>query len=340
MSTIRKISCLVILFFVLLIPAAAQTDAAPGHYSFSLAPLTGLIVGHAEEILYKYPDSDQYVSELLWDLKPLFYLGLEANFGPRLPFEKSGFTAAASLKFGLPFKTGIIEDRDWQDDYEDYLTNYSRHDAYLQNAILIDISAGYSWRIRNNLVLSTYAEFSFMYFSWMAENGYLQYSAKLSPGHYEKWDESIPKIEIYGPGIRYTQSWFIFAPALAAKWKPASFFSLAGNISYSPLIFCSDRDDHLVGLFNSSSKGTLFYADFKFGHYINGGASFTASIIKNTDIILSISGRYITGLRDESFFTNIGVDESGYKIKNAYDGGVGYIAIDVGLAARIRIHGR
>jgi len=332
MSTIRKISFLVILFLLSLNLLTAETEVSKRDYRFSITPLAGVLVGQLEEILYKYDNSDQYVSELLWDLKPLVYIGLHADFGPGEPFKRSGFTASASIKFGLPLRTGSMEDRDWLDSRYDYLTNYSWHEAYAQNAILADVSAGYSWSIRDFFVISVFAEFSYMYFSLMAENGYAQYAHWYGGNIYDEWDAGIEKKPIFGPGIRYIQNWFILSPGISLDIKINDYFSLGGVFNYSPLIYSMDRDDHFF-------RDLLYYGYFFLGHYVNGGINFCYSPSKNIELSLSVSYRYITGLRDKSYVANTGGNLNAAFSEN-YEGGMGYSVLDIKLAARIQIPGR
>ena len=337
MPTIRKIGILVIILLSFSFPLIAETASQNGPYSFSIKPLAGLIIGKSEEVLFKYDDSDQYVSQLLWDLKPLVYTGLELGFGPGDPFDKSGFTSSASLKYGFPFKTGIIEDRDWADSYYDYLTHYSRHSAYSQNAALADLSAGYSFRITNNVVLGAGGKFSFMHFSWMAENGFFQYSEKLPSGHYAEWDESLPKQKVYGAVIRYAQNWFIFTPELSVKAGLSGCFYMELNLSLSPLIFCADRDDHLLP--DGLGRGTLFFGRFLSGQYLNLGTRLCYSIQKNLDLSLSLSCTNIKTQRGKTNYAKTGVGASGTSNEN-YDGRAGYAALDLNLALNFRFYGR
>lgn len=346
MPNIRKISFLVILFLLsfAFLMAENETGGSRGEsrYSLSLNPVTGVLIGKTEEHLFKYDYNDQYVSQLIWNLKPLVYTGIEVFFGPGEPFIKSGFITAASLKFGLPLKTGIIEDRDWQDDNFDYLTNYSRHDSYAQNTILADVSAGYSWHIRDFLTIGAFAEFSYMYFSFMAENGYFQYAADNTPldiydSSYDEWDESIPKISASGAVIRYIQNWFILSPGLSLKGRLGKYFSLEGCIKYSPIIYCSDRDDHLW--VDKYGFGKLFYGYYYFGHHINGTAGLGFSPKKNLELSLSLSYRHIMGMRNKSYYIKTGAGTGTITYSN-YDGGVGYSAFDLKLGAKIRLYGR
>jgi outer membrane protease len=299
-------------------------------YDLSLSPLGGFLYGQGEEIVYKYPDSDQYLSELLWDLKPLWYAGLGVDFGPKNPFERHGFIARARLKFGLPLKAGFLEDRDWAASHAHYLTNYSRHDTYVLNAILGDLSAGYSWHI-GAFSIAAYGEFSYMRFSWSGEDGYVQFP-KDSSGNYRDdlpWNDGLSKDYQHGMVIRYSQNWFILSPGFSLAWKISRFFVLEGNFNYSPLVYCADRDDHLLADFI-----TLDYPVF--GHYINGGGRFIFSPVKNLDLVFHVSWRYITGSRGDLYESKYG----GPYICYAGGAGTGYSSLDIGLAAKIRIYGR
>jgi outer membrane protease len=298
----------------------------------------GMLYGQAEEILYKYPDSDNYVSQLLWDIQPLAYMGLGMEFGPRNPFRTNGFSSAFTFKFGFPLKTGIMEDRDWQYQDNEKLTNYSRHDAYSQNAILFDLSAGYSWRLTDFVSVGACGEFSFMYFSWMAESGYLQYLVsdgfgKIIPD--QTWTDDIPKINIHGPGIRYTQAYLIAAPGIYLRAGMYPGLSAKLSFSYSPFIYVIARDDHLFP--DEDYRGKIFRDFLPFGHYFNGGASVGYTFRNNLNISLSVSYRYITGLRGESYTEYSGARQSGDAFLNTYDGGAGYSALEIGLFARINI---
>ena len=325
MTSIRRILLLVI------ISALSRTlvfsEGKTGVYAFSVSPLFGVLYGQAEEIVYDpFKTGDVYTSELLWDLRPLLYAGFEVNFGPRNPFANSGFFADGSLKAGLPIKTGIMEDRDWLYADNNNLTNYSRHDAVSRGAFLADVSTGFSWRINDFFALGASIEFSYMYHSWSAIDGYSQYLetdkfGNLIPG--QIWTNSIPKIDTEGEVIRYVQNWFIFSPGVLLKGRLSRFFSLEGSFNYSPLIYCSDRDDHL-----KRKTDTVFKDYLYFGHFFDGGGSFIFSPKENLALSLNVSYRYITGSRG-NLYTN--------GVKNIFDGiaGGGYSSLDAGLTLKL-----
>jgi len=335
MPTIKNIGILVTITFLSLTPLWADTNTAPSRYILSVNPLLGVLYGQSEEIVYKYSNLDQYKSQLLWDLKPLVYAGFSADFGPRDPFHSHGIIAGGSVKVGLPLKTGIIEDRDWLNKTNELLTHYSRHDAYSHGAFLMDLSAGYSWPQTDYAILGIYGEFSYMYFSWSAENGYKQYVSdyvsKNGNGDYPMvWSSNLPKTPINGRGILYKQNWFILAPGLSLKARISRLFSLDVNFCYSPLIYCADRDDHLI------TKMTFW--DYSYlGNYINGGGKLTFSIIKNLDLSLAFSYKHIQGTRGMT------VEQEGsaplYLASND-SGGTGYSVMDIAIAVKIRVYGR
>ena len=334
-------------------PAAAESTSitktsiaktSPGPYAFTLSPLFGMFYGKGEEMLYKYSTGDQFASQLLWDMKPLFYTGLSAEFGLQDPFSGNGFTAIGSIKFALPMKTGIMEDRDWNYRDNDNLTNYSKHNSFTRNAIFGDLKAGYSWKLRDDLTLGARGEFSFMYLSWTAEDGYYQYLNIYIPG--QTWNSSIPKEYLHGPVIQYNQVWAIVAPCIFSKWRINDLFSAEGFFSYSPLIYGTDQDDHLVPSYYYNEvlmiyeryEGTRFYGQYFGGHYINGGAKFIYSL-KNFELSLDLSYRYIAGLRGMSYYQDIYLmtNASNPVIRNVHEGGMGYSALDCGITAKFYI---
>jgi hypothetical protein len=92
------------------------------------------------------------------------------------------------------------------------------------------------------------------------------------------------------------------------------------------LIYCSARDDHL-----DESKVITYYDSGSFGHYIKGGGGLTFSPNNKLDLSLSLSYRYINGPRGDT-------------VKNSFKfseiAGMGYSALDLGVAVRYYIFGR
>ena len=340
MQTMKRISVSICFFLFTL--SFISAESKPGRYSLSISPLTSVIYGQAEELVYKYPDEKQYKSQLLWDLKPLAYVGFGLDLAPKHYFFEKGAILSASVKYGLPLNTGIHENRDWMSDDGDWLTHYSRHDLYSFNSMLVDFSAGYSWILQDFVSIGMYGAFSFISHLWSGENGFLQYP-KNSLGEYlyedaPEWTDSIRKENVYGIIIYYSQNWFILSPGIFMKAMVSPRFSIESNIEYSPLIFCIARDDHLLGM-NTRSRGATYWDYLYFGHFINWDNKLVISPADKLDIFLSVSCRFITDIRGRTYSQDTGANVSGLTVLASTNGaGAKYSVIDIKLGTRIRIY--
>jgi outer membrane protease len=326
MTNIGKITLFVI--FICLFLSSVRAEEKLSGYGFSVVPVIGMLNGQADEIVYESPRTDHYISELKWDLKPVFYAGLAADFGRNDIFAKHGFAGSLSFKFGFPQNAGNMVDRDWLYEDSNALTNYSRHDNYLNKAILADLSLGYSFPFFNFIALGICLDFSYMHFSWTASDGYYQYldsdkNGNILPG--QTWNNDIPKKYLEGKVLNYSQDWYIFSPGVFIKVRVSRLFSLEGNFNYSPFIRCDDRDDHLL-------TNKTYFDNLYDGHFFRGGGSITFSPINN-DLNFSLFLSYcsITGSRGDTYL---------YSVKYPGIAGGGYSAFDIGLSARIRLYGR
>ena len=272
-----------------------------------------MLYGAGEEIVYKTPDT--YLSQLLWDIKPLFYLGTDMGFSRVNPLAGWGVALGLSLKFGLPGEVGIMEDRDWQSDDHNHVTDFSSHENNIQGAVILDITAGVTLPIASRLVLGVYLGFSYMRFSWAAENGYYQYEDT-------RWAE----IPIYGPVISYSQTWFIFFPGLSLSVPFLKLFSWEARFAITPLLFCFAEDDHFARQLRFRDR--LEHQ----GLFLEPALSLTVSPRPNLDISLSVSYRYL-GARGYSEAQNATGNGSYVEAGNA---GASFSALDAGLSVKIR----
>ncbi|MDR2471474.1 MAG: omptin family outer membrane protease, partial [Treponema sp.] len=143
MKSILRFVCFVSLAFAAVPPASGQIRIFGQDYGFSLSAGPGIMYGTSYEIVYRQSGSDDYLSELRWDIKPLYYLGLELELAPARPLERWGFFAALGARAALPMKTGTMEDRDWIHPSGD-LNLFSSHDNYTTAAVMANIEAGFS----------------------------------------------------------------------------------------------------------------------------------------------------------------------------------------------------
>jgi outer membrane protease len=325
MSNIEKIMPFVI-FISLFLPPAFAEEKQPG-FGFSVTPSIGMLNGQANEIVYKSSKSSEVNSELQWDLAALFYAGLAVDFSPADNFSRRGFTGNLSFKFGIPQRTGIMEDRDWLYENSSALTNYSRHDNFSERAIMADLSLGYSFPLFNSIALGINLDFSYMHFLWIARDGYYQYldsnnNGIIYPG--QTWTDEIPKVYLEGNVLEYSQNWFILSPGVFVKLRLGRFFSLNGNFNYSPFIYCVDRDDHLI-------TGKTYFDYLYYGQYLKGSGGITFSPMNNLELTLFLSYCSITSSRGDTYI---------YSLKYPGIAGGGYAAFEIGLSARLRLFGR
>ncbi|GHV33412.1 hypothetical protein AGMMS4952_25260 [Spirochaetia bacterium] len=306
-------------------------------YRISLAADAGVLLGQAEEIVYSTTyfgsNTDTKLSQLLWDLKPMVYLGSALSLSRADPLAGLGATAELSVKFGLPIKSGTMEDRDWQNkDDPDMLTDFSSHDAYIQGgeqaALLVDFSGGITIPIKSTVALKALLSFSYMHFSWSGQDGngeYMQRDDWYNPTEFypaEEWRRET----FQGTVITYDQMWVIISPGLGIFWPVHHVLDLDFRFFISPLIFVNDVDTH---------PNERFYDTMKWGLYLEPALDISFTPTRYFSLVLHSSWRYTTGTRGDTATTT---PQSNIIIKKIFNGaGVGYNAFDVGLSLKFAL---
>jgi outer membrane protease len=308
-------------------PAAHARDSfdlllAKTPYRLSLAATAGTIVGQAEEIVYKYADRDDRMSQLLWDLKPMAYAGSSLSFSRSDPLAGPGAILDMSIKFGLPLPGGSMEDRDWYDDYlwrldpgnpkyalsDPDLKCFSTHDAWLEGGtLLFDFAGGMSIPIKQTAALKVLFALSYMQFSWAGKEGYGTYMR-------HNWDRQ----DFDGTVITYDQAWLILSPGIGLFWPLHRTLSLDVHFFVSPLVYAGAEDTHVL-------------SSVRFNDYMEGGLCLEPGL----DIVFSpnrffslaarCSWRHIAGTRGD---TSI----NGSATLNKDKAGAGFAALDAGLS--------
>ncbi|MHC6203632.1 omptin family outer membrane protease [Breznakiellaceae bacterium SP9] len=311
----------VIIYFLFVLPKGAYTEEPLGSYALSVSTMAGFLYGHAEEIVYKDAVSDDYLSELLWDLKPLWFYGAAIDVYKANPLEDWGFFAGLNVKYAIPRRSGTMEDRDWQAVGHRSLTNYSAHDAFVDELLFFTVSTGTSHPLFSVFALRLFAEFSYRSISWDAKNGYWQYASQQG-GDYNAWDPSLPKNNVSGKVISYEQLWIMAAPGLALL---ADFYPFTADLSFrlSPLIYGVAKDTHWLRA-------------LRFDDYVSGGLLIEPQLTLSLDLSehrrLSwyTAYRYLRGARGESYLK---YDNSNQWFQNGSNaGGAGYAFWDCGLS--------
>jgi len=239
--------------------------------------------GASYEIVYRNSSSSEYLSELQWDIKPLFVLGLGFTMEPS--HNTWGFFTDISIQAGLPGKTGTMEDRDWLTSGK--LTNFSSHTNKLKTAFLLTLNAGYSFSITDRFFIRPFGSLDYYYFKMEGWDGYRSYE-------YENWEI----IALSGLVIRYTQQWFLFSPGLSVGFT-TSRFTIKGAVKITPVIYCTGEDDHLY------SGKIVRYNDYMFGKLtIEPTLDLSYAINSHLEIGFVFLYRYIKGTRGDTVESN------------------------------------
>jgi outer membrane protease len=306
--------------------SGALYDARISPYAFSFSPLFGIKYGVSEEIVYRTSKSDSFLSSLIWEIKPLWYIGGAIDFRLREPMSRWGYFINAAVQAGLPYKTGYMTDRDWMAE-NNALSHFSKHDNFTEEAWFFDITAGFSLPIRNRIRLEFFAAISFMRFRWDARYGYAQYGSHIDENLYDPWYPSIPKTYFSGIVISYEQNWWIFSPGISAHIPFLRYFEVGFYFQITPLIYCYDFDQHYLRdlIFNENMWGGLM---------VEPGGKFVFSPYNWLDLSLYVSYRFIGGGPRGATVVTDTVKNTSTKYRNT--GGAAYAVLDAGLSITLR----
>jgi outer membrane protease len=302
-------------------------------YAFSIGPIFGMLYDQAEEIVY--PDNSSFkaklLSQLLWDMKPVFYNGLLLDFSQVEPLKEWGFFSNLSLKCGIPGLSGKMEDRDWMSIRNADLTHFSEHDNTTKELFILDFSAGFSFPLQYGFLFKTFAGVSYKHFSFFGMGGYLKYAREIGgrySGIFASIDDNpiIVKIPNGEKVINYTQDWLVFAPGVSFRYYILQQFFVEISFQISPFILCADVDKHLE-------------KNIEFRDYLRDGLftepELRLSYITEGRLEVSLSGSWqkIWGSRGPTYSSPIGKKED----TMTGEAGTGLSLLDISLLAKIRI---
>jgi len=301
--------------------AITQEAAAKRHdtrkYGFVIAPFFGVVHGQSIELVYPTKTKGEYLSELLWDMKPVFYLGLNVDYRRKNIMDRLGVFVSASVKIGIPGDTGIMEDRDWQSTENNALTNFSSHTNKTNGFYCADVLVGMSVPLKY-LYITPFLSGSWMHFSFEGRDGYRDY---------ENFE---PKVGVFsGKVIEYKQNWFIISPGFTIGTDILSPFSIDLSFQITPLTFCNAVDQHLV-------TGVTYYDYVNFGLFLEprGSVSLKTNMF---DFTFEFAYRCVISSQGETYYQN---KNSEHAFLSPNDPGAGFSLFDVRFLARIRLYGK
>jgi outer membrane protease len=213
--------------------SAYSQNAAEGNYGFSISPQAGFIYGQALEYVYPLQGETkaEFLSELRWDMKPVYYLGLQFDFGKINVMSSPGFFSSLAFKAGIPHDSGVLEDRDWLLPSSDELTHFSSHTNKTLQFFSLDVSIGVSLPVKSYFYISPFISSSWMRFAFTGRDGYKKYPNE-------------PEIRITGDVISYVQDWLLFSPGVSVGTKLLYPFSIDLSFKASVFTYCADTDEH------------------------------------------------------------------------------------------------
>lgn len=118
---------------------------------FNVETSFGVKNGWQDEYVYEKTDHKDKISELNWDMKPIFVLGSKLNLG------FGGFWLGVGGKVGIGRDCGTVTDKDWMNyTHNDYSTrtHYSESDCRMLSYFGFDLSLLYRFRILSSLKFS------------------------------------------------------------------------------------------------------------------------------------------------------------------------------------------
>ncbi|GBU29090.1 hypothetical protein R84B8_02654 [Treponema sp. R8-4-B8] len=310
----NKVAFLPVIFIIIYLlsafnPVFCQDNDKNRKYSFSIGTGFGVLYGQSMEYVYPYRGETKgdFLSELTWDIKPVYYVGFNADFGLTDYLSKPGFFSSLAIKAGIPASSGNLEDRDWMSTVNGNLTHFSKHENKTTALAWIDFSAGASFPFKY-LYIKPFICGSWMRFSFTGKNGYLQHSNE-NPKGSGKYDpiEAAPIIPVYGIVISYQQDWLLLAAGclIGANFYP---FSFDLSFKLSPYTYCAATDNH----FYPNGIDYIVFKDFtSFGLFLEPKGSISLAV-KNFKFLLEASYRYISKTKGESYTNNyLGQNKAG-----------------------------
>ncbi|MDR0302850.1 MAG: omptin family outer membrane protease [Treponema sp.] len=243
----KNITVLAVL--VIILNAYSYAGENEKTYCFLLDPQFGFVYGQAMEYVYPLPGQtkNELLSELLWDMKPIFYFGVQAQFSRIDLMSKPGFFSSLSFKAGIPAESGVMEDRDWRSTENDSLTDFSSHTNRTSEFFWLDAAVGASIPIKSLLYIKPFIGGSWMRFVFIGRDGYGTYARSKGFGTFYPIDDNPIEKSYKGQKvIRYEQDWLLLAAGLSAGTEIFSPFSFELSFQISPFTYCAATDNHFT----------------------------------------------------------------------------------------------
>ena len=240
-------------------------------------PLFGCQYGTLYEYVFaNYGTNKSYrkLSQLDWEMKPIFYAGGKADILYKLfdfSFYGGGFFST---------KCGETSDSDWLSDSDkDMKTNYSISNNSLKRGGFCGTSFSASFPVLSWLEVSPSVSVDYEYYYFSARDGYGYYGdSQHSKSNTDvSWTDQNAKFYPTGTlaGIDYKRNQFFIWTGILSRFKPFNFLELSAGIYTSPFSIV-DSVDHHFNLTNGKLTNGTFYYDSMYGFF--GGWKIDSSV--------------------------------------------------------------
>ena len=323
----RNITVLAVLVIIL---NSAYCQDSKRNYGFSIGPQAGLVYGQSLELVDSIPEDTkgELLSELKWDLKPVYYIGIQIDIGRIDITSDPGFFTSLSFKAGYPADSGIIENRDWMSVENNALTHFSTHTNRTNSFFMADGAIGATLPVNSYIYFKPYIGGSWMYISFTGRGGQGTYAREklLYSNTFHPIDDNPDLHSFEGEQvIHYQQNWILLYPGVSAGIKISPFiFDFSFKLSL--FTWCTALDQHIY------KQNTKFLDQTRTGLFYEPSVNISF-IIKRLEISLGASYRHIGRTRG---ITHIDRNNSGYD-KAANRSGAGLSLLDTHFLVKVRI---
>jgi outer membrane protease len=326
-------------------PAFAEEEAAPpprkgvfSDYALQFQAIGGAWLGRSEELVYRNETSAQLLSRLLWDMLPVWYLGFALEAAPDTARRRGGFFTSFSARFGIPWKSGVMRDRDWSvPEDPGFLTEFSEHTVISRTAMQAELSAGWSIPLGGALAFRPYLNGVCRSLSFSARDGYTDYQNQDDNDDYIPGRTVTP---VYGEIITFSQLFWSLAPGFSIRYTGGTpgrrAFILEAVSEAGYVISYSSEDNH-------KKKELQFFDRANKGLILRGGISVHFLFKNRLGLRAAASYTRISGVRGSTIVRNQeAVSDDGVYVpagstaRSRGTSGAGLSLFDVSLALTFR----
>lgn len=289
-----------------------------GAWHLEVEPLCGFRYGMLGEYVYYDANTKDKLSELQWDVKPLFYVGGKISGGWK------GLCLSATVKGMIPSQCGELRDSDWLQDAgyktgnRSIKTNYSVSENHLDSGISFSMDLKAKFYPSSWFAISPVIGFSMDYFKFSGKNGTAYYGKPLSGSNYSYYssDDVNNRVvsKLYGDVIKYERFDFYAWMGFETDFILTKRCNISFEAAISPYTSLQGLDSHLMR--------SLYFLDTSEANFSAFNCSLAVSIRANKTLsfALNVLALYTKELKTTTSYISEN-STSGPYIKTApYDG--------------------